>query len=98
MVSIVTTTGYSTVDFDLWPVSLRLGLLLLMFVGGCGGSTGGGLKVVRVVLSVKMALRSMVQSVFPNAVLPVKFDAKAVSHAADDEHPVPILSSLSCSF
>lgn len=78
VVSILTTTGYTTADFDLWPHALRFILVLLMFTGGCGGSTGGGLKLIRVILSVKAALRSVVQTVFPNAVLPVRFNANAL--------------------
>ena len=78
VVSILTTTGFTTADFELWPVFLKFGLILLMFIGGCGGSTGGGLKVVRVVLAVKMAWGSMMQAIFPNAVLPVKMDGKPV--------------------
>ncbi len=72
--SILTTTGYTTVDFDLWPHVLRFGLILLMFIGGCGGSTGGGMKVVRILLTFKMAINSVVQMVFPNAVIPLKCD------------------------
>jgi len=79
VVSILTTTGYTTADFDLWPNILRYGLVLLMFIGGCGGSTGGGMKVIRILLSMKIALRSMVQAVFPNAILPVKFNTKPLS-------------------
>jgi len=79
IVSILTTTGYTTANFDLWPNALRFLLVLLMFAGGCGGSTGGGMKLVRILLSVKVALRSIVQSVFPNAVLPVRFNDKALS-------------------
>ncbi len=78
VVSIMTTTGYTTADFDLWPVGLRFTLILLMFIGGCGGSTGGGLKVVRVFLSIKMAWYSMIQAIYPNAVLPIKMDGKPV--------------------
>ena len=79
VVSILTTTGYVTADFELWPVFLRFGLILLMFIGGCGGSTGGGMKVVRFLLTCKMALSSVVQAIFPNAVVPVKFDAKPLA-------------------
>jgi trk system potassium uptake protein TrkH len=77
--SILTTTGYTTADFDLWPHALRYILVLLMFVGGCGGSTGGGMKVVRVLLSLKVAFRSVVQTVFPNAVMPIRFNSKSLS-------------------
>ena len=54
-VSIMTTTGYCTADFNLWPVFSRVLLVVLMFIGGCSGSTGGGLKVVRILLLFKMA-------------------------------------------
>ena len=74
VVSIMTTTGYVTADFDLWPQVLRFGLIVLMFIGGCGGSTGGGMKVIRAVLAVKIALRSVVRSVYPNLVQPIKFN------------------------
>lgn len=74
VVAMLTTTGYTTVNFDAWPHVLRLGLVLLMFIGGCGGSTGGGMKVVRIFLSIKIALRSILRAIFPNAVLPVKFN------------------------
>jgi len=79
VVSILTTTGYTTADFDLWPHAIRFVLVLLMFIGGCGGSTGGGMKLIRILLSIKVALRSIVQTVFPNAVLPVRFNTKALS-------------------
>ncbi|MCK5014615.1 MAG: TrkH family potassium uptake protein [Candidatus Omnitrophica bacterium] len=79
VVSIMTTTGYTTADFDMWPHALRFALVLLMFIGGCGGSTGGGMKVVRIILSVKVAFYSIVQTVLPNAVLPVRFNGKSLS-------------------
>jgi len=78
VVSILTTTGFTTVDFDQWPNALRFILVLLMFVGGCGGSTSGGVKLIRILLSIKVALRSVFQTVYPNAVLPIKFNAKAL--------------------
>jgi len=80
VVSILTTTGYVTEDFNAWPHMLRFGLILLMFIGGCGGSTGGGLKVVRVFLNIKVGVRSIIQSVFPNAVLPIRFNGIPVSN------------------
>lgn len=79
IVSIVTTTGYSTADFDAWPTLLRFILVLLMFVGGCGASTGGGMKMIRAILSVKIGLRSIVQSLFPNAIMPIKFNKTPIS-------------------
>ena len=79
VIAILTTTGFTTANFDMWPHTLRFILVLLMFVGACGGSTGGGMKLIRIILSVKVALRSVVQTVFPNAVLPIKFNSKALS-------------------
>ena len=78
VVSILTTTGYTTADFDAWPHALRLTLLILMFIGGCAGSTGGGMKVIRVFLTVKMALRSVLQALLPNAVVPIKVNKTPV--------------------
>ncbi|VAX37492.1 Trk potassium uptake system protein TrkH [hydrothermal vent metagenome] len=78
IVSILTTTGYTTVNFNLWPTALQVILVILMFLGGCGGSTGGGMKVIRFLLAIKVALCSIVQAVFPNAILPVKFNGKAL--------------------
>lgn len=79
VIAIVTTTGYVTADFSLWPPMLKFMLVLLMFMGGCGGSTGGGMKVARVLVTVKAILRSIKQAVLPNAVLPVKIDGKSLN-------------------
>lgn len=79
VVSILTTTGFATTDFNAWPQVLRFGLVMLMFVGGCGGSTGGGMKVSRIVLSFKIALKSIVQVVFPNLVSPTRFNGRSIS-------------------
>jgi trk system potassium uptake protein TrkH len=79
VISILTTTGFATANFDAWPHVLRFMLILLMFIGGCGGSTGGGLKVVRVFSAIKIACRSVIQAVFPNAVIPVRFNSIPLS-------------------
>ncbi len=79
VVSIITTTGYTTADFNLWPQVLRFSLIILMFIGGCGGSTGGGMKVVRFFISLKIAMRSIVQAVYPNAIIPVRFNGGTCS-------------------
>ena len=68
VVSLVTTTGYTTADFDEWPDSLRVTLLALMFVGGCAGSTAGGLKVIRVMLLAKAAGQEVQRQLQPKAV------------------------------
>lgn len=74
VVSILTTTGFTSADFDAWPHALRFTLVMLMFIGGCGGSTGGGMKVVRFFVAVKVGIRSVVQAIFPHAVVPIKFE------------------------
>ena len=79
--SIITTTGYSTVDFDTWPGLSRNILLLLMFVGGCAGSTAGGLKVSRVVLLFKMIKLNLKKLLHPRTVGTLKFEGKTVDES-----------------
>ena len=79
IVSILTTTGYTTADFNLWPAFLKISLVCLMFVGGCAGSTGGGMKVIRVYIALKMGVKSIIQVILPNAIMPLKIDSKPVS-------------------
>ena len=78
VVSVLTTTGFGTADFDTWHEMQRGWLLALMFVGGCAGSTGGGMKVIRHILFVKI-LRMEVESTFnPNEVQLLKLSGKSV--------------------
>lgn len=70
VVSIVTTTGFVTADFDLWPSFSKLMLILLMFMGGCIGSTSGAIKSVRLLLVLKQLRQSVEKLLHPNAVLP----------------------------
>ena len=77
--SIVTTTGYATADFEQWPGYAKTVLVLLMFVGGCAGSTGGGLKVTRVVTLAKAAYADMRKMLHPNAVIRVRMEGRALS-------------------
>ncbi|MBQ7399273.1 MAG: TrkH family potassium uptake protein [Clostridia bacterium] len=79
--SIMTTTGFATSDFNLWPNLSKTVLLILMFVGACAGSTAGGLKVSRVVILFKMGLREIKRMIHPRSVGSVKFEGKEV-----DEH------------
>lgn len=72
VVSIITTTGYATKDYEVWSVSSHIILLLLMYVGGCAGSTGGGLKVVRLLLLLKYAYSEIKRLVHPKAVIPIR--------------------------
>ena len=74
--SIVTTTGYATADFNLWPTYSRVVIVILTFVGACAGSTAGGLKVSRVIIIFKAAGSDMKQLLHSNAVTPVRFEGK----------------------
>ena len=76
--SIITTTGYATADFNAWPALSKGILVTLMFVGACAGSTGGGIKVSRIVLLVKTAWGDMRRMLHPNAVTSVRFEGKPV--------------------
>ena len=74
--SIISTSGFSTVDFDQWPAFSRAILTVLMFIGACAGSTGGGIKVDRLIILVKASIRDMKKMLHPNAVASVRFEGK----------------------
>ncbi len=76
--SIMTTTGYSTTDFNAWPTFSRVLLVLLMFCGGCAGSTAGGIKVSRICIGVKMFLREANSFLRPREVKSIKMDRQTV--------------------
>jgi trk system potassium uptake protein TrkH len=76
--SIMTTTGYSSADFETWPFFSQYLLLILMFIGGCAGSTGGAIKCVRVLVLVKQSRKELSRLVHPRAVIPVKMAGKAI--------------------
>ena len=78
--SIITTTGFSSCDFDLWPTLSKEILVMLMFVGACAGSTGGGMKVSRFLLLGKTLGKELKQALHPQVVAPVRMDGKLVSH------------------
>lgn len=78
VVSIMTTTGYATADFDQWPAITKIILLLLMFIGGSAGSTAGGMKVSRIILLTKSAWAELKRSIHPRAVSSIKLEGKAV--------------------
>lgn len=78
--SIMSTTGYSTADFNLWPSLSRSILFVLMFLGGCAGSTAGGLKISRVIILVKSAWNDIKQQLHPRSVTSVKIDGKAIDN------------------
>lgn len=73
VVSALTTTGFTSTEFSSWPAPLPLLLIALAFIGGCAGSTAGGIKVIRVMLLFRHAMREIRRLVHPHAVLPVKF-------------------------
>jgi trk system potassium uptake protein TrkH len=77
-VSVMTTTGFTTTDFSLWPGALPVILILTAFIGGSAGSTSGGMKVVRWLLMWKQGTREIVRLVHPSAILPVKLGNKPV--------------------
>jgi trk system potassium uptake protein len=78
VVSIGTTTGYATTDFDTWPQLMRLVLVLLMFTGGCMGSTGGGMKSARLLVFAKALVRELQRLIFPHAVRAVRMGEKLI--------------------
>lgn len=79
VVSIQTTTGFTTADFEKWPAFSQYLILLLMFIGGCAGSTGGAIKCVRILILLKHGMRELKQLVHPHAVIPVKLGGKILS-------------------
>ncbi len=88
-VSLVTTTGYATIDFGFWPTLAVLSLFALMFVGASAGSTGGSIKVVRHLLLGKILRRELDQTVSPNVVMPVRLNGASV-----DEGTLRAISSF----
>lgn len=79
--SILTTTGYSSKNFGEWPVLSQYLILLLMFIGGCTGSTGGSIKCFRIMLLLKQGYRELYRMIHPHAVVPIKLGGKSVSPA-----------------
>ena len=79
--SIITTTGYATADFDKWSLFSKTILVLLMFVGACAGSTGGGMKVSRIVIYIKNAFAEMKHLVHPHSIHSIRFENKPI-HAS----------------
>ena len=74
--SIMTTTGYSTADFDLWPELSKTVLVILMFIGACAGSTGGGIKVSRIIIYIKMIRREFSRLLHPRSISIIRLDGK----------------------
>lgn len=78
--TIITTTGYSTVDFNQWPEFSKTILLTLMFVGACAGSTGGGIKVSRIMIALKEVKKEMSALIHPRSVKVIKYEGKSLDH------------------
>ena len=78
VVSISTTTGFATADFDQWVPLMQFILVALMFVGGCMGSTAGGMKVTRVLVYSKSVARELHRMIFPHGVRPVKLGKRVL--------------------
>lgn len=78
VLSIITTTGYGTADFEQWPALSQFILVTLMFYGGCAGSTAGGMKQVRFLLLIKQSRAEIKRLIFPHAVLPIRVNERIV--------------------
>ena len=78
-VSIGTTAGFTTADYSVWPGFIAILLLFSSFVGGCAGSTGGGIKVIRFLLLVKQGMREIARLIHPSAQIPIRIGDKTIS-------------------
>lgn len=78
--SIITTTGFSTADFNMWPQTSKTILVLLMFIGACAGSTGGGIKVSRFLVLFKTIVKELNSYIHPRSIKKIKTDGKPVEH------------------
>ena len=76
--SIITTTGFVTADFDRWATAAKITLVLLMFIGGCAGSTAGGIKIIRVLIIFRTILQDIFRMVHPRAITPMKLGGRVV--------------------
>ncbi len=83
-ISIGTTTGFTTAEFYVWPGFLEILLLFSSFVGGCAGSTGGGIKVIRILLLVKQGMREIERLIHPNAQIPIRIGEKVIGSRVFD--------------
>ena len=81
VVSIATTTGFSSTDYNSWPSFLPMFIFLLSFIGCSAGSTGGGIKVIRVILMAKQGLRELKQLIHPSAIIPIKLKRRPVPNS-----------------
>jgi len=82
VVSIITTTGFTTTDFDAWPAFVKWVIFMLMFFGACAGSTSGSVKGLRIMVLFKKAHREIRRLVYPNVVSPITIEGKSISEKA----------------
>ena len=80
VVSIITTTGYTTANFDIWPTFSKTILFTLMFIGGCAGSTAGGIKIIRILILIKLIKRDVAKLFHPRAFISIKNNGKKVTN------------------
>lgn len=80
VVTIMTSTGFTTTDFNLWPESSKMILIIVMFIGACAGSTGGGIKVVRILILLRHSRMELFKALHPRAVKSIKFNNKNVPY------------------
>ena len=78
-VSIITTTGFGTSDYELWPFFSQFLIIILMFVGGMGGSTGGGMKIARIILLIKFAATETRRMLHSRAIIPIRIGSRYIS-------------------
>lgn len=78
LVSILTTTGFAVADFSAWPTFLPYMIFWFAFLGGCAGSTGGGIKMIRVLLIIKQGMREIYRLIHPGAIIPIKVGKKTI--------------------
>ena len=78
--TIITTTGFATADFNLWSATSKSTLVLLMFIGACAGSTGGGLKVSRLMILIKTIFKELTSYLHPKSIVKIKMDDKPIEH------------------
>lgn len=84
VISVITSTGFTTTDFSIWPVFLPALLIYSSFIGGCAGSTAGGMKVIRIMLLAKQARRDMIHLIHPQLVKPLKIGDRTVQERVVD--------------
>lgn len=78
--SIITTTGFATTDFNSWPQTSRTVLVILMFVGACAGSTGGGIKVSRIIVMFRTMIKELGSYIHPKSIRKIEMDGKVIEH------------------